>query len=202
LKSCLNGYGAHVDSFYSASSGAPMTTTDQKCLSITEKKGMLLGDVILAIENVSVEMMELDQIKELLLQLRSHPITLVIQRYISTETNPNEVIISDVRNRLWLKKYLRDEKKLPVYEKQYDLYLKINEYLAFVKSDTFVHTGNKEAADCQQFMNWKEIIENDPQLKPLLLSSSQNVNYHQLLIAYKEKLLSELIELPFSIERN
>jgi hypothetical protein len=48
LKSCLNGYGAHVDSFYSASCGAPMTTTDQKCLSVAEKRGILLGDIILS----------------------------------------------------------------------------------------------------------------------------------------------------------
>jgi hypothetical protein len=108
----------------------------------------------------------------------------VIQRYISTETIPNEVIISDIRNRLWFKKYLRDEKKLPVYEKQYDLYLKINEYLGFVKSDTSAHTENKEATDAQQFISWKEIIENDPQLKPLLLSSSPMliiINYSLLI---------------------
>jgi membrane-associated protease RseP (regulator of RpoE activity) len=153
LKSCLNGYGAYVDSFYSSllsstsssksntpynNNSAPNTplehlSSDSSHIekSAAELAGIMIGDIIMEINSESVELMELDEIKKLLLQLRYSSVTMRFKRFsleVEASTEELDRMINDLRNRLWFKKYLK-EMKLFKEEKEYDLFLKISEIL-------------------------------------------------------------------------
>jgi hypothetical protein len=154
LKSCLNGYGAYVDSFYPSllsstthssknntphpSSSAPNTPLEHMSSdsnhtekSAAELAGIMIGDIIMEINGESVELMELDEIKKLLLQLRYSSVTMRFKRFsLELETTSEDLwmMINDLRHRLWFKKYLK-ETKLSKEEKEYDLLLKVSETL-------------------------------------------------------------------------
>jgi hypothetical protein len=122
LKSCLSGYGAYIDSFYSPNQ------CDQSS-SMAEQKGLMIGDILLRVDEVNIELMELDEIQKLLLKLRLSPLTLTIRRLCDHGQSNLANVILDVRNRIWIKKFLREDRKSLPITKLYDEFIKVTELL-------------------------------------------------------------------------
>lgn len=115
LKSCLNGLGAYVDSFYDNTS------------SLARKKGLHIGDVIVDLNYKNITMMGLEEIKSLLVQYRGQTLFMTIHRPSPTETTPSQAL-NDLRNRLFIKRFLKSNVPVEaVSRRKYDLFCRIQE---------------------------------------------------------------------------
>ncbi len=115
LKSCLNGCGAYVDSFYDNTS------------SLARKKGLHIGDIIVDLNHKNITMMGLEEIKSLLVQYRGQTLSMTIHRPSPTEATPSQVM-NDLRNRLYIKRFLKSNVPVEaVSRRKYDLFCRIQE---------------------------------------------------------------------------
>lgn len=139
LRATLGFRGAFVDSFYRGGADEALDA---------EKSGLIsIGDILISIGSINVDEETIETI-QLLLKRSPRPLTLIFLRAVTIKPKLLEVAGSPL-NRLWVKKYLRDNRLYFQDQEEWGCFAKLNEIQlaldAFAADSTALHTVTEQA---------------------------------------------------------